>query len=266
MRINVPVIAASLLLIVSSSAQTPQTPTSTTSSSQATSTLAQSVKALTGSAKVGDVTFTGTAEWIAGSDDETGTATYRALSGAYRLDMAFRNGERSEMVSPIGGAPTGSWIGIDGISHAMANQNMMVDAGWFPLFTLSSLISSPNTTLTFFGQETRNGVSVIHISSSQSFPSLSGDDANLMQHLTQVDIYLDPTTFLPVSYVYNSHPDINIRPDIPTEIRYSDYRMSAGTQVPFHVRKFINNSLVIDLQFQNVILNSGLNTQQLAAQ
>jgi hypothetical protein len=228
--------------------------------------LAQSVKALTGSTVVNDVTLTGTSEWIAGSDDETGTSSYKGIAGSYRLDMTFSEGTRSEIVSPTNGVPSGTWIGLDGTLHPMANQNLMVDTGWFPAFTFGSLISSSDSVLAYVGPETRNGASVIHISASQSFPGLSGHPAALSQHLTQVDIYLDPTTFLPVSYVYNSHPDNNELLDLPTEIRYTNYQNSGGRQIPFHVQKYINNTLVIDLQFQNASLNTGLTATQIAGQ
>jgi hypothetical protein len=258
MRIKVLAFAASLVLISNSSAGIQQASTTPTSSPQAATLLAQSARLLAGSTLINDVTLMGTVEWIGGSDDETGTATYKGLSGAHRLDLSLRNGTRSEIISTASGVTSGSWIGPDGISHAMANHNLMVDAGLFPVFALGTLSLSQNTMLTYVGQETRNGVSVIHVSSSQMFPSLSGDDASLMQHLTQVDIYLDSSTFLPLVYSYNSHPDNNALMDIPTEIRYSNYQTIGGTQVPLHVQKFLNNSLFLDLQFQNATFNSGL--------
>lgn len=264
MRVTRPVIS---LLLLFSCFVPPVIAQSTSSQSlQALRVLQNSYSALVGTVAVNNLTLTGSSEWIAGSDDEVGTATYRAVPSANRLDLAFPNGTRSEIRSNASGVPSGTWIGLDAVSHAMANQNLMSDAGWFPAFTLGNLISSSNTVLTYIGQETRNGASVVHISASQLFPNLSGDSAVLMQHLTQVDIYLDPTTSLPVSYVFNSHPDSNALLDIPTEIRYSNYQNNGGAQIPFHVQKFINNTLTIDLQFQNAALNSGITAAQISAQ
>jgi hypothetical protein len=256
----------SFFLILQSSPGTQQAPGASVTATQAATLLTQAAKALTGSAVVTDVTLTGTAEWFAGSDDETGNAIYRGIAGSYRLDMTFRNGTRSEMVSPVSGVPTGSWIGLDGTSNPIANHNLMADSGWFPIFTLGNGLSSANTVSTYVGQETRNGVPLLHISSSQVFPNLSGSAASLMQHLTQVDIYLDPSTLLPNVYVYNSHPDNNALLDIPTEIRYSDYQTISGTQIPLHVQKFVNGSLSLDLQFQNAVFNSGLATSLFVTQ
>jgi len=266
MRIKDLAFAASLLLVSNSSAGIPQSTSTTTSSPQAATLLAQSAKLLTGSGAVSDVTLTGIVEWIAGSDDETGTATLKALDGSYRLDLTFRNGTRSEIVSTVNGVPSGNWVGLDGAPHAIANHNLMSDGGWFPAFTLGNLVSSPNTVLTYLGQETRNGTSVIHVSSAQIFPGISGDSAVLMQHLTQVDIYLDQTTSLPVSYVFNSHPDNNALLDIPTEIRYSNYQHVGGTQIPFHIQRYFNNTLTTDLQIQNASLNAGITAAQIAGQ
>ncbi len=266
MRIKVLAFAASLLLIANSSAGVPQSTSSTTSSPQAASLLTQSAKALTGSVPISDATLTGTAEWIAGSDDETGTAVYKAVSGAHRLDLTFRNGTRSEIVSTSNGIPSGSWIGLDGVSHSIANHNLMSDAGWFPAFTLGNLISSSNTVLLYVGQETRNGASVIHVSGSKVFPNLSGNSASIRQHLTQADLYLDSTTLLPVSYVFNLHPDNNALQDIPAEIQYSNYQTVGGIQFPFHIQKFVNGSLALDFQVQSVSLNTGITAVQISAQ
>jgi hypothetical protein len=266
MRIKVLAFAASLFLISISSAGNPQSTSSTTSASQAGTLLAQSAKAMTGATAVNDVTLTGTVQWIAGSDDESGTAVYKAVSGAHRMDLSFRNGTRSEIASTVSGVPTGTWIGLDGASHVIPDHNLMLDAGWFPSFTLGGLLASSNTVLSYVGQETRNGSTVIHISSSQLFPGFPRNEATLSQHLTQVDIYLDPATSLPVSYVYNSHPDNDALLDIPTEIRYSSYQAFGGAQIPLHIQKYINNTLVLDLHFQNASLNTGMNAVQIVGQ
>jgi hypothetical protein len=233
---------------------------------QAATLLSQSAVALAGSVPPKDVTLTGSAEWIAGSTDETGTAVYRAVTLANGLTLSFRDGTRNEIRSNATAVPSGTWTGLDGVSHAMAYHNLISDPGWFPAFAIENLLSSSNTVLTYVGPETRNGASVIHISASQLFPNLSGNEATVMQHLSQVDIYFDPTTSLPVSYVFNSHPDSNALLDIPTEIRYSNYQAFGGARIPLHVQRFINGTLTLDLQFQSASLNTGLTAAQISAQ
>ena len=244
----------------------PQAPSPTGAQPQPGALLIQSAGLLTGSVALNDATLTGTAELIAGSDEETGTATYRTLPNANRLDLVLSGGTRSEIHSTANGVASGTWIGPDGTSHAMANHNLMTDAGWFPAFTLRNLVASSTTVFVYVGQETRNGAAVIHVTASLPSPNLPGDIATLTQHLTQVEVYLDATTLLPVSYAFSSHPDNNALLDIPTEIRYSNYQSFGGAQIPLHVQRYINNTLSIDLQLQNASLNTGITVSQISPQ
>jgi len=79
-----------------------------------------------------------------------------------------------------------------------------------------------------------------------------------MQRLSKVELYVDAATYFPVSVNFNLHPDDDALVDIPAEIQFSDYRNVSGSQYPFRVQKFVNNSLLLDLQFQTATLNTGL--------
>jgi hypothetical protein len=228
-------------------------------SAQVTALLSQSAAALTGGVTLTDVTLSGTARRIAGSDDETGTVTVKALAGTgTRIDLSLPSGSRSEIRNTSSVPAVGSWSGPGGVSYPISNHNLFTDPGWFPAFTLASLLSAPNAVIAYVGPETRDGQSVIHLTASQQFSALSANAASLVQHLTQTEIFLDPNTNLPVAIAFNIHPDNNALLDIPIEIRFSDYRSVRGAQVPFHVQKLLKNSLVLDLQFQTATLNSGL--------
>jgi hypothetical protein len=234
----------------------------TSSVNQAATLLSQSFAALTGSVQVSDVTLTGAAQRTAGSDDENGTATYKAVSGANRLDMSLSSGLWSE----IRNGGSGTWQGPDAVTHSMADHNLITDVGWFPAFTLAGLLSSTNEKFTYVGQETKNGVSVIHIRAWQQPPNLPSDVAGELNHLSEVDLYLDAITLRPFSYMFNSHPDDDALIDLPTEIRYSNYQNINGVFVPLHVQKFVNESLTIDLQFNNATFNNGISATQINAQ
>jgi hypothetical protein len=82
--------------------------------------------------------------------------------------------------------------------------------------------------------------------------------ARLTQHLTEVDLYLDPVSALPLKLTFNEHPDNDASRDIPVEIRFSDYRPVNGAQVPFRLQKFINGTLLLDIRVEQAILNSNL--------
>lgn len=255
-------LALSALVSFRSAAQQPAAP-----SPQAAALLQSALIALGGSQTLNDVTLSGTARRIAGSDDESGTVAVKALAtGPIRLDFSFPSGPRSEVRANPNGGQAGDWSGPDGVSHSIALHNLSTDWGWFPAFTLANLNTSANTVLTYVGQETRSGHSVQRLTVQQQFPSLTGSVASLRQHLSQMDIYLDASTFLPVSLVYNTHPDNDAGLDLPVEISFSDYRVVNGAQVPFHMQKYLNGSLLLDLQFQSATFNTGLTASNFQVQ
>jgi len=286
MRISRPALLLFLCSLIPASLSAQQSASApaaapTTSDPQAVALLQRSLAALTGGAPVSDVTLTGTAHRIAGSDDETGTATLKATAaGDSRGDFSFPSGERSEIRNhasvPLAGSlppgvpaaaaqalqPVGAWSGPDGAIHGMASQNVMTDAAWFfPAATLTRLLSSQGYVFSYIGPETLNGQSVTHLEIIQPFPaSVNAPQqlAALVQHVSQMDLYLDPGTLLPAALAFNVHPDNNAGLDIPTDIRFSAYQPINDVQVPFHVQKYLNNGLVLDLQFSHATVNSGL--------
>jgi hypothetical protein len=283
---------ASIFCLVSISASGQQTTSSATpltaSDPRAVALVQRSLGALIGSASVNDVTLTGTVQRVAGSDDDTGTATLTAtVGGDSKISLNLPSGLRSEIRNSAGtplpgalppGVPAsaaqalqsvGAWSGPDGALHPIVSHNLMNDAAWFfPALTLANL-ASQNYVVSYIGQETINGQSVVHLSSSRQIVVSSGSSINppgppgmsltsFMQQLSQMEIYLDPTTSLPVALAFNAHPDGNALVDIPTQVEFSNYQKTAGVQVPLHVQKYLNNNLVLDLQFTNATLNSGL--------
>jgi hypothetical protein len=232
----------------------------TSSSPQAVALLQKSLAALTGGQTIMDVALSGSARRIVGSDDEAGAATLKALaSGAGRIDLSLPSGSRSEIANVTAASPAGAWSGPDGISHPMANHNLLSEPAWFfPAFAISRRLSSSSYVATYVGQETRDGQSVQHVSVSQTSSVPNRPLGPTFQHLTQVDFYLDSTTFLPAAITFNIHPDNDAGLDLPVEIRFSDYRAANGAQIPFHIQQSLNGSLLLDFQAQSVASNSGL--------
>lgn len=230
------------------------------SSTQASQFLQQSLAALQGTTSLKDATLSGTARRIAGSDDESGTAVLKGLSsGAGRSDLSLSSGPRNEVENLTEAMPAGSWSGPDSVSHAMAFHNLLNEPAWFfPAFAIARRLSGTGYVATYVGHETRNGQAVEHVSVFQTaqFPNPPG--AATFEHLTQVDFFLDTTTLFPSVIAFNIHPDNNGLLDIPVEVHFSDYRPVNGAQVPHHVQKYLNNSLILDFQANSVTLNSGL--------
>ncbi len=218
-------------------AQQATTPASA-NSGQAMALLSQSTAALTGGVTLTDVTLSGTARRIAGSDDETGTAVLKALAtGESRIDLTLSSGQRSEVRAISNHCQVGIWTGPNGVAHPISNHNLMTDSSWF-----FPALTQP----------------VQHLQIWQASTFQMPAHVPTPQHLSQMDLFLDSTTLLPAALAFNTHPDTDMGLDIPIEIRFSDYRLVNGAQVPFHVQKFLNNSLVLDLQFQTTAMNTGL--------
>ena len=228
-------------------------------STQPSQLLQQALTALGVSSPITDITLTGSVQRTAGSDDETGAVTLKALAaGATRMDLTLSSGSSSEIVNISSGTPTGIWSGPDAVSHPLAYHNLLlVDPTWFfPAFPISRGLATSVTAI-YLGHEMHNGQAVEHLSVIKN-TSAATRNATLLQHLSQIDIYLSSTTLLPAALDFSIHPDDDARLDIPIEILFSDYRPVNAVQVPFHVQKFINNGLSLDLQFQSATLNSGL--------
>jgi hypothetical protein len=230
-------------------------------------TLQAALAALSPNIGISDITLTGSVRRIAGSDDESGTATLKALSsGAARSDLSLSSGPTSETQNVSAAQPSGSWSGPDGVAHPIPFHNLLSEPAWFfPAFAISRRLST-GYVIADLGPETRNGRQVEHISVSQNPPSQYPAGPPSFQLLTQLDFYLDSTTLLPTALAFNTHPDNNELLDIPVEIAFSDYRSVNGVQIPFHVQKFLNNSLFLDFQVQNAAINSGLSASAFAIQ
>jgi hypothetical protein len=252
---------------------------------QSTTFVSNVLAALTGGAPVTDITLMGTVRRIAGSDDETGTAAIKAtVLGDSRLDFSFPSGTRSEIrnhaATPLADSQppdlaadlaqinmqsvqsVGSWSGPDGIAHGIANHNLLTDAAWFfPPAVVTRVLSSPGYVFTFIGPETHEGQLLSHLQMSQPPSADDNDSATLtalIQHASQMDLYVDPNSLLPTVLDFYTHPDNTITVDTLIEIRFSDYREVNGIQIPFHIQKYINNGLALDIQIEDAAVNSGI--------
>src|SRR6202030_1792727 len=223
-----------------------------TSTAQATALLQQSLTALAGSTTVSDIALTGTVRRIAGSDDETGSGVLRAiLAGMSRIDLVFATGKRTEFSDLTGSMPAGTWSGPDGTLHSMAAHNVLAEDAWFvPVFAISRRLSNSNFVATYIGLENWKGQMVQHVSVVETLflPNSPNAPAPTIEHLTRVDFFIASTSLLPVGISFFTHPDQNAAIDIPVEIDFGDYRSLGATMVPFHIQKFLNNTLLLDFQ------------------
>jgi len=221
--------------------------------------LLQSLKALSGSQTLADLTLRSTVRHVSGSTDETGSATLRTTSaGVSRVDLEFSSGQWSEVVDTSSKTPSGSWSGPDSTRHSIPLHNLFIPCAWFsPAFVISGGLSTPGAHVSFVGQETLNEKLVQHFSIVQVFPT-GVEDSATFQNLATLDIFVDPISQLPVAITFNRHPDDNLLLNIPVWIYFSDYRTIQNMQIPFRVQEYFNGVLSRDFQIQTVVINAGL--------
>lgn len=223
----------------------------------AASFLRQSLSRQSGHSLIQDVRLTGTVESIAGSDDETVPFTFLGnASGSSRLEVNLSDGRLTEIrqVSPSGLNATSS--GKEGEPHVPAGHNLMTDTAWnFPYLVLRRMLQDKNV-VTSCG-ETEEGFIRI-VSYTQPPSGLTTEAGAQLQHISQQEMDLDPTTFLPIRFKFNIHPDNNALLDIPVTVLFLDYRSIGGAMIPMHVAKFVNETLSLDFHVQQATLNSGL--------
>lgn len=255
-----------LLLTIPIQAQQPVTTAPAPRDAQSVLVLQRSLVALVGTTALKDVTLNANANWIAGSDDESGSATLKATAiGQGRIDLALSGGQRSEVVDASQAAVSGSWCGPDGTWHKTVAHNLFSDPTWFfPTFLINRVLASPNYAISSLSAETRDGITVEHLR-VYKVPAYA-DKAGLVQSLSQIDLYLDSSTQLPVSISFNAHADNNALVNIPIEVEFSNYQAVQGVSVPYHIQKYIQNGLTLDVTVTSVQVNSGLSATDFQAQ
>jgi hypothetical protein len=238
----------------------PQTQPSPTRDAQAVSLANQALSALVGSTAITDATVQGTANFIAGSDQETGTATLEARMGyESRAVLSLSGGQRSEVRNGSSGLPQGKWSGSDATWHTIPLHSCWTDPTWFfPALTIQSAFNDPQISFSYVGQETKEGLTVQHFQVSRVAPGQTSKATTLIQRLSQVDFYLDSTTHLPVAIDFNAHPDTDAGQDLPVEIQFSGWHSANGIQVPSRIQKLLQGSLTLDLSALTVSVNTGL--------
>jgi hypothetical protein len=226
-----------------------------------------SVAVLSGGVQISDITLTGTATRVVGSDTGSGTVTLNALgTTSSRIDLSLSDGTFSELRTSPSGPPEGRWLAPSGSYNSTATHNCFTDAAWFfPALTVLSQTSNPDLSISYVGQQTKNGISVQHLQFALSSGTQIPGSGDLLSTLSSTDVYLDSSSLLPVAMAFNTHPDNNALVNIPVEIDFSNYQAVKGVQVPFHIQKFLNGSLFLDMTIQSANVNSGLTVSAFSA-
>jgi hypothetical protein len=195
---------------------------------------------------VNTVTLNATAQWILGSDNESGNATLTAnADGSFSVQLQLGQSSRAESQTSFSPGQTCNWSGADGVAHPAAPHNCMGSMAWFlPQVALFGNQQPSAVTTTLLASASQ----LLDIRQQRTPPAaLSTDTAGLLGHLSSVDLYLDPKTYLPAALAFNSHPDQNAASDIPVQVVFTNYQSVNGAMVPFHIQRYVNGVLNLDL-------------------
>ena len=197
-----------------------QTPVA--SSPQARSLAGQALQSLAGMTALSDVTIQANAYYVAGSDEETGTASLVARGNAQSVvTLNLSGGQRREIRNGIAGVS----VAVDCTTTAMATHNCFIDSDWyFPALSLAALSSDPTQVVSLVGQQAYDGVQVYHLVLFHNLANGQPGLAPFVQQVSAMDLYLDASSLQPVALGFNAHPDYDAGTSFPVEIRFGAYQ------------------------------------------
>jgi hypothetical protein len=228
------------------------------SSSNASAALIQMQAAFSAGKPVTNVRLTGTATWHSGSSVEEGPATLQVSSnGTAQVQLNLeQSGIRTETQTAIDPAMSCQWGTGSHTSKSFGGSNCWKPVVWFlPAISLQTKTLPINVGVVDYGLQKANDLQLYHLQAQVVLPDPSTEiTADTMQEST-VDISLDPGTFLPSLLTYNVHPDDGSPANVLIEVRYSNYQNAMGAKVPFHIQRYVNGSLQLDLVIQSAQVN-----------
>lgn len=211
--------------------------------------LLQTSQAFAPNSTVSSIVLTGQVERSAGGDAQNGTITLTARAdGSSTVQMQLGSGAFGQMQDTFANGQGCSWSGADSVSHPAPRHNCFVPLAWFlpeiaffsSQLPASGVISIPsNDNPSIHWQMTPPTTAAVQV-------------MTLLTHIGAYDLAFDASTFLPTSFSYLAHPDSNAGIDIPVSIRYSDYRTVNSVNIPFHIQRYFNGVLSLDITISNV--------------
>ncbi len=255
-------LASALLLGSLRARRTLAAPQTVARDPQALNLIASALKALTGPVAVNDVTLQAIASYVAGSDEETGTATLTARGNQESLvQLNLSGGARQEIRKGFLGARSGS----DGAIQCMATYNCWTDASWFfPALTLQAISADPTLAVSYIGPGSAKGMPLLHVRVARVLSADSPAASAEIVRLSSMDIYFDPQSFLPLVLDFNIHPDKDGSTNISVEIQFGNFQSTSGVLAPLRIQKLLQGTLTLDLTVTSVLLNSGVPDSEFA--
>jgi hypothetical protein len=213
-------------------------------------------QALWGGVPVHQVELSGTATRYAGSDVEQGAVTLTATAaGSSSMELSFGDMSRKVTTTALDPGRQCAWS-RNGTSHQMGYMNCLKPLVWFlPGITLQSSLMPSSIGIDDLGTAQVDGMSFRRL---QIQAVMSGLDKELLKECmkrSSMNLDLNPRTLLPARLSYILHPDDGSQTKIHIEIRFSDYRKAGNTEIPYHIERYVNGSLQLDIQINSVNLS-----------
>ena len=226
----------------------------------ASSLLGQLSAAFAGTQLVQNVQLTGSATWYAGSLIDSGTVTLTAsTSGSSQMQLALTStGQRTETEIGSGSSATCQWAGADGVAYPVQPTNCWRPALWFlPALSLQPSILPSYLNAADLGLSTVGSGDGIyrHLQSQLALTGLPDQISSQVTQKSTTDMGLDPTSLLPAVLAYSVQPDSGAQTSIAIQILYSNYQAVNGVQIPFHIQRYVNGSLQLDILVSSAQIN-----------
>jgi hypothetical protein len=200
------------------------------------------------------VNLTATAEWIAGSDRESGTAQLQAnADGSTNVQLALGKASRTEVQTKASFARTCEWLDQASKSHGVKGPNCLLSIPWFaPTLLIQPSFQMPFLLRTTDEGSVSRGDSAFH-EISYLFDLNASDTTAAASPPGQstVKVLYDPKTMLPAILEYVVHPDANDAQNLDVKILFSNYQSVAGVMMPYHIEKYLQRTLQLKLDVTN---------------
>jgi len=235
------------------------------SDQQALELISKAQTALTNGAQIKDMTLRGMA--ILAVPRSADADVVIKTRGSRQSSISYSDGIRRLETRNDKKVPAGQWMDSMNVLHRTAFHNSLIPAGILNPIALLDGVVQPSSTLTYVGLETFEGNEVLHLRYFHRPPKNRSHMVEFIQGLSTLDLFLDSNSLHVNAVKFNLHPENNALENIPAELRFEDYRpVENSILVPFHISRFINGNLDMNLRISSVQVDSGLSETEFALQ
>jgi hypothetical protein len=203
---------------------------------------------------VNSVQMTGNAKWYGGGDPMEGTATLSAsIDGSSSMTLDLQGANRTETTSTLQEGRVCTWSGADGKQHTAASSNCYTAVPWFLPQIETQVTGIPAVLGADYKGKQGAGANAQYMLRHQAIigsPQTAMDVTTVLQDWSTTDLALDTATFLPCSLSFAVHPDNDSSVSLNEKILYSDYRTAAHVTLPYHIERYVNGTLQLDITIQ----------------